>query len=171
MDERRFDDAARWFGRSPTRRGLVARLGVVFGAATAVGPGQSAAAACRKPGKPCKRDRQCCSGRCTGKKDKKRCRPAPVQGVCTIADNACFADDIPEVVCGTSELGQCICFVTVSGEAFCADTLGSGDIACDNDANCVGALAPGARCIQSAAACGDQRVCKLPCPIIIVPIP
>jgi hypothetical protein len=154
---------------TPSRRGVLAAL-----TAVAAGAARPAAAACLDNGARCKRGAQCCSGRCAGKKGKKRCKAAPVQGICTIADNACFGDQIPDVVCGVGA-GQCFCFVTASGQSFCGDPgAGPGpgqDRSCRKDADCGPAFGRGARCIQPLPACGAEPQCMAACPAIIEPIP
>jgi hypothetical protein len=161
MNEARFDALARRVGRVPRRR----LLRWLAGSAVALGAGGSGAAVrvaagCRNPGKPCRRDRDCCSGRCAGK----RCRRSPGQGICTTDDKACQAG-VDGTPCGGQGIDSCACFATTNGRPFCGQGALPDIVPCQGDGECAAQLGPGARCVRGGPGdCPDEPVCRLPCP-------
>ena len=153
MDARRFDAwTKRLVGGATSRRVALGALGASATAAAA-GLGIEAAAACRDDGKGCKRDQQCCSGRCK----KGKCRRAAGQGACR-GQNACTD---PPVACNGSE--RCVCFVTTEGVPFCgASGLGT-CAACAADADCEEITGAGSVCVPCECQSGAQSACVPPC--------
>jgi hypothetical protein len=165
MDHAWLDSIARRLAAITPRRGV---LHVVAGVALGVvglGAGQPASAACRDAGARCQRGAQCCSGRCAGKKNKKRCKAAPDQGICTIANDACLTSE--EVPCATGVDFDCQCLRTTAGLSFCANKVIVASpriLGCDGDASCAETFGEGARCIRPGLDCGDLPFCAQPCP-------
>jgi hypothetical protein len=174
MDQERFDRLTRRLSRVSSRRvALQSLAGVVlagglarFGLAEANAQ-DATAARCLGEGKKCKRGNQCCSGLCQGKKDKKRCRRAPGQSICTVRDDICSKPlDEEGVDCGVGSL-SCTCMVTAAGHAFCSNGNQS-TVRCATDVECVAAIGAGAACVhQRTGRCNNGEpvnVCHFPCP-------
>lgn len=148
------------------------------------------ARACKKVGKKCDKNKNCCDGaRCKGdRKDKKgkcRCKNSHttcntsccsgseecVGGACLTPPGGCppGADscgtgvDVPCAGGGTCECGQ-----TTEGATVCGDVTTSGALCgqCDSSADCA-SFGPGAFCLVTGSVncCGPgaQNVCRLPC--------
>jgi hypothetical protein len=170
MNPVRFDGLLRRLAAPVGRRqaaGLVAAaLGVRAADSVDAGAAPQAAAGCRNAGKPCKRGSQCCSGVCAGKKGQKRCKPAPNQGICTIADDDCAVDTFTP--CGVAGDSVCRCVKTTAGLPFCADPrafLEPGGDGCASDAECAELIGGGARCIRTEPECFfGLPTCIRPCP-------
>jgi len=66
MDENRFDALVRSLATTASRRRVLRRgaLGALGAAVAGFATRDTASAACRGGGQPCRRDRQCCSGTC-----------------------------------------------------------------------------------------------------------
>ena len=70
MSEHRFDQITQTLASNDSRRGILKSLGggalgiVLTGLTVRAGSAQTTAARCLRNGKPCQRDRQCCSGEC-----------------------------------------------------------------------------------------------------------
>ena len=151
MNHRRFDALACAVTRDRSRRSTLRLLagGVLGGLLTALGVPRAEArhAGCRHVGKRCRRDGQCCSGRCK----REKCR-APV--ICSNeSQNVCGAD---AVRCGAT--GTCFCFVTTTGAFFCGSS--NQVVNCTVDAQCVPIRGAGAVC----APCAGETLCVSPCP-------
>jgi hypothetical protein len=110
---------------------------------------------CRHVGVRCKRNDQCCSGRCRGKVGRKTCR-AHHEGTCTAAQLFCKTGTAACGAGGTS----CNCGRTTGGAMFCAQ--GGTKIKCTTDRQCEQEIsAPGAACV---AGCGTLvATCAYPC--------
>jgi hypothetical protein len=162
MDGHGFDHLARRLGQAVGRRGALRLLAGALAAGLAAGDADDAGAACQKPGKPCKRGRQCCSGVCTGKKGKRRCRPAPNQSICAVADNVCRVG-APAKDCGVG-VESCFCSVTTRGAAFCRATTANEGEPCSSDDECVARIGAGAACLTGKPDCAFESSCALPCP-------
>jgi len=66
LDHDRFDDLARTLATGTSRRQALKLLGgsLTGGLLAALGVGTAVADECKRNGKPCKKDSQCCSGTC-----------------------------------------------------------------------------------------------------------
>jgi hypothetical protein len=87
---RTFDDLARGLASGDmSRRRAIGLMGaaLVEGALASLGIGEAAADQCKRNGKACKKDKQCCSGNCEGGTCAPACVPTDSQG-CT-ADGEC----------------------------------------------------------------------------------
>jgi hypothetical protein len=133
MDDGRFDDLTRTLARSRTRRASLRALagGALAGGLTWLGMGE-AEAACKPARKRCKRNKNCCSNKCTKRKNgKKKCRGnGPT---CLKNRTLCFdSDECCSEFCGTINgfNGCCVpnneicdvtgdCCVTVQEPATC----------------------------------------------------
>jgi hypothetical protein len=157
MDAKRFDRIARLVALSMDRRAMgrvMVGAGLVCGAGMRATP--SVHAACLADGQGCRRGSQCCSGLCAAQGGRKKCRPAPNQGVCTIEANACV--DPARTACGP----RCSCYVTLDGKSFC----GRNAVSCGCGANNDCARLPGAVCVKQATGCcalAGNTTCVLPC--------
>jgi len=171
MEHHRFDAMTKIAAAAYSRRLLLGGLagGPLAALLGRAGEAQEASrrnGRCLQEKKDCKRDNQCCSGRCRGKQSQKKCRRVPGQGTCTTDRNLCRVG-FEAAACNGNP--ACGCGVTTRGTAFCA-TLGCGP-ACDSDADCAGAAGygPGAVCISLAGSfcaggeCGVPRMCVKPC--------
>jgi len=79
--ESSFDELTRGLASGTLSRGRALRLmgaAVVGGALASVGIGEAGADQCKRNGKACKKDTQCCSGACVGG----TCQPAGTQFTC-----------------------------------------------------------------------------------------
>ena len=147
MDADRFDTLTRSLvGAATSRRRLLAGVAGSALAALAAALGAAGVGAthygCRHVGKPCGKDRQCCSGRCRGRGGDKTCR-AHDAGNCTVAKDVCFTDSAG---CGG---GACYCYRTPGGANFCSASGGGHCMPCATDAQCASALAtPGSACVD-----------------------
>lgn len=169
MDQHRFDALITTLATEPrSRRGA---LRLIASAALAgllahagIGAPAAEAAACKQNGRPCRNGNQCCSGLCTGKRDRKKCRPAPGQGTCTIETNTCVIGG-QAAVCDPGLTGTCSCFRRPNGAAFCADTTTFDCLPC---AQCpVGTTCVHARngvCVACPVGSGaTETICVRPC--------
>jgi hypothetical protein len=168
MDAAHFDRLVLTLTRARTRRsvlGLLGGLGVTgLLARDAVGQ------MCLANGQRCGGGRgTCCSGRCVRKRgtNRKFCRKAPDQSICTIESNVCAISSPP---CNATGGVACACFVTTRGFSVCADISGNpACLNCTSDADCVnrdpGGQA-GDRCVQCSGACPEtnNRACIRKCP-------
>jgi hypothetical protein len=176
MDATRFDTLTQgWSTRRSRRTALrlvgVPALGSVLGLL-----GMSTAGATHEPGlclpngSRCGQtdDPACCSGRCKRKRDtnKKFCRAAPGQGICTIEGDTCLTGSH---ACDAGGTFSCTCYVTTTGRSFCGDNDSATCVNCQSDRDCeerpeVGQR--GDRCVQGPACCPDtgNRLCVHKCP-------
>jgi hypothetical protein len=116
---------------------------------------------CVNVGYACKRSGQCCSGICTGKQGKKRCR-AHGESTCPRGQDACAG--VP-FACATSTGDPGVCLLT-TGEASYCQGLASECMACRRDADCVPFCGPEAACVvcQTCFPEGLQTGCAGPSP-------
>jgi hypothetical protein len=161
MDAPQFDRLVLTLTRTGTRRsvlGLLTALGV-----SGLVP-EEALAACADNGKRCDRatDAECCSGRCVRKRgtNKKFCRAAFSQGICTIEDNFC-------TLTGTSTCApSCLCRLTIDGQSYCS--TGGDCTNCSSHKECQERFgSKGARCTPLGTTCcggGPGNECSLKCP-------
>ena len=106
MDETRLDWLARRLAAAPRRSVLRALAGVALASLVGVPGDGLAAKGCLTEGKDCRRDKECCSGLCTGKAGRKACRRAPSQSICTVRNDLCVTGEAQD--CGLGPL-QCAC--------------------------------------------------------------
>lgn len=144
MDSERFDDFIRAFAMSPSRRTILRSLGGGVSAALIGTLGyRQAAAACKKDGKKCDKDKDCCSGTCKGKKGKRKCRSEPLAFGCT-TDDACNQRPCPDDPDGD-------CAVTITGKPFCFRDGQCFD--CSSNQDCVDAGQAGGHCVKCPEEC------------------
>lgn len=121
---------------------------------------------CLDVGEACKRDDQCCSSACQGKKGKKRCK-AHDTGGCQAGSHAC--DGVTYISCLTSSGTFGRCETTTGNAGYCA---GGGDCRpCTKDADCQALCGPRAACVVCEVGCSgvtgtacvgpDSAVCPL----------
>ena len=169
MDGARFDRLAVAVGQRITRRatiGLLAALGLTEFASQGAGAQLGGLV----NGQPCTSGDQCVSGRCVRKEgtQKKFCRQAQGQGICSIEFNACEADG--ELVCGDDgEVGGVDCFCTVTSEGYSFCGIEDACFACQTDRDCrrrPGVGQAGDRCVVCLACTGNffGRACVRICP-------
>ena len=119
MDSNRFDELARYAMRTWSRRTVLKAGGGAF-AAFLTTSGRTEATTCRAPRKPCRRNEQCCSGRCNPRNG--RCsscgsgRRFCPEGLCILQHECCPQEKpcnggcIPvEECCGGCPTGQTCC--------------------------------------------------------------
>ena len=97
--------------------GLGGTLAGLLGRITVSDQPAAAAEGCATVGKRCRRAIQCCSGLCTGKHGKKKCRGHGA-GTCTPDQDIC-TDSTPDLDKCNNNL-NCICSRTTAGTSFCA---------------------------------------------------
>ena len=179
MDDSRFDDLSRLFGRVRSRRHLVrATLGVLSGAAL-VGAADAEASTrrstiCRPGGYQCTRDGQCCHGRC-----KSIATPGTrrVRLVCacpsgqTLCGTRCVDLDTDTRHCGACGRrcragesccdGVCAAIGTPAACAGCGDVCDPGDSCVDGECTSVCVEGPGidACCDNVATTLGTATDC------------
>jgi hypothetical protein len=164
MDGDRFDRLAVALTRAGTRRSVLGLLGAL--GLTGLRARDVAGQTCLADGARCDPNASsngCCSGKCSRR--RKKCRPAPGQGICTVEDDHCAT---ATSTCDEAGLGSCHCWVTTRGYIFCGS--GSFDcFACETDGDC--ARRPGGqrgdRCVEcSWNGCEDTngRHCHFKCP-------
>jgi len=156
MNQNRLATLTRTVTRVPSRRDLLRGL-----AATGLGlgtlrlprlvqasthpTGEAAARAnpygCLDVGARCTRASQCCSGVCTRRNGKKRCR-AHHRGGCAATSDSCQAP----VTCETSGL----CLRTTGNASFCGEQVSGTCSDCAKDVDCEPTHGPGAACVVCA---------------------
>lgn len=146
MDDQLFDDFTRVLGSTETRRRVMKVLGsgglAVLLARLDLGASE---AACRNAKKRCKRDKQCCSGRC--KKGRCKGNGAPIDEFCLT--------QAPGTECGDG----CFCLSTTSGARRCGGEFAA--VGCFVDADCESVSGPGAFCFFNK---DGERQCVGACP-------
>jgi hypothetical protein len=108
-----FDDLARGLADGSVTRGKALRLmgaALVGGALGSLGIREAAADQCKRNGKACKKDKQCCSGNCSS---------GTCAAACVSVGGACTADD---------ECCSGACFIP--GGGFCVPPAGSNLVEC-----------------------------------------
>jgi hypothetical protein len=121
--------------------------------------------ACLSVGKRCKSTDQCCSGICTGKKGKRRCR-AHDTGTCAQGiPGVCDPENPTIAICNSD---ACLCMSTTAGSNYCANGNFNQCSDCTKDADCEAlGLPPGSACIPFPLTCTDQcesgMTCVIPC--------
>lgn len=148
MESERFDAICRWLTLAGSRR---ATLRGSLGAGLAIGLGRfhpvEAAAKCKNAGQKCKRDKECCSKSCQGKKC--RCRALRQSCTGTFSVNTC-CNGLKCATNGAGEPDHC-CKVL-------HDTCAASSDCCIAGAECVGGeccLGEGVNCafVGSDACC------------------
>jgi hypothetical protein len=134
--------AIRWMG------------GALLGAALASVPGVAWANDCRRLGRECRRDSQCCSGNCVRRGDDKVCGCPEGKRRC---NDRCVNLDRNENHCGecfnSCDAGeQCVRGECQGGAC---DGQICGDLCCTAGESCYGALAP----IEGTVCCSDDPFC------------
>jgi hypothetical protein len=138
--------AASIFGRRTVALGLLSLLAVASGAVES-----TAARGCKRDGAKCKRNRDCCSGKCRRHKRKKRHCVSQFRG-CQAGQSEAYCGG-SDVFCTSPSGAIGICNTTTSGEGYC--TVGIGCFACTEDADCVPSGGAGSACIRCPALCPD----------------
>jgi hypothetical protein len=140
MDAEHFDLLARALHRRRSRRLALRLLASSALGAQAASLGLTEGTAthfeCRHVGEGCRRDRQCCSGRCR----KKQCKGHDA-GICQLEQDVCRQGF--DTLCG----GTCACRGTTGNAAFCGD--GGGQCRnCVRDKECEADFGRGAACVD-----------------------
>ena len=157
MEDSRFDALAKSLSAVGPRRRLLAGL---VAAALAAPLGRAAARDCKRDGKPCKKNSQCCSGNCVGASggtaNDGTCQPPYFQGTCEVGDDFCVENQIDET-CNPDPLGpHCACVTTApGGETACVDVNSAmcDVLDCERDTDCT-SLGEGYVCIAARGSCG-----------------
>ena len=189
MHPRQFDTLARLTsGAMSRRRSVLTLVGTALTSGVFGSP--PVAAGCKKVGKKCDKNSDCCDGaRCKGdtkdKKGKCRCKGSftTCNKTCCSASKECFggvcvtppggcapgADSCAgeeDFKCGGSQ--NCECSQSTEGQTLCGDVSTPGAICgqCDSSTDCA-SFGPGAFCVASGSfpCCGPdaQNACRLPC--------
>jgi hypothetical protein len=140
VDIDRFDALARRLSATGSRRAALRALAaglVTFSLGGRTVRADHATCTLKANGERCTSGAECCSGRCKRKRgtNKRFCRKAPGQGICTVVENIC---ETQSGDCNSTGTPQCLCFVAEDGFSFCgrnADIVERCFI-CDSDADC-----------------------------------
>jgi hypothetical protein len=164
MDGVRFDSLLLAITRSRSRRDALRLLTASVAAAVGLAQAHPTSAACLANGARCDprtSPNGCCSGKCS--RQRKRCRPAPGQSICTVEEDACAGST---TFCDEPGLGDCGCHITTRGFSFCG-AAGVSCSVCETDADCerLPGGQRGDRCVECLL-CGnsDERGCVRKCP-------
>jgi hypothetical protein len=151
MEGSRFDALAKSLSAAGSRRRLLAGL---LGAALAAPLGRADAQACKRNGKPCKQNSQCCSERCVGGSGQSTAHSDGICGDCrTSADcDLGLVCDASQYVCRSCASRDECAPLDELDNRFCeALSDGSGQARCANLFLCV--------CPGTCAGCGDGSLC------------
>jgi hypothetical protein len=159
MDGRRFDVwTMAWSGPASRRAALKGAAGAALGGLVALlGKEAAAAGICRRAGRPCAQDDQCC-GKCG--RARGQCKATP-RGTCR-GENYCTQLQ-GQPVCNSSL--ACFCYLTQTGASFCGRKLNCAN-SCTTDADWVARTGPGSACVQGSGIvcdCPGGRTCAAPC--------
>ena len=161
MDSNRFDDLTRTLATTTTRRGFLKTLagGAAGGLLALLGVGEAAADDCKRNGKACKKDKQCCSGNCAGGFCAPLCPPCDAcstcsGGICVSrcgSGQDCLSNGTCATPCNTNAdcPGCTACAPDVSGVSYCGNDTSTFTI-CTTDSTC-----------PSGQFCGQGIVLKL----------
>jgi hypothetical protein len=147
MDSERFDGLVRSFGQIRSRRQTLRGLaGVAAAGALALGGPAASANDCKRNGKPCKKNRQCCSDNCSS---------GTCQAAATCAPAYSCNPELP-VFCG--EAGQCAQVQDVEGGCACIEGVCAA--ACTLGSECASGL-----CVSVPGCCpqAGDTFCGTPC--------
>jgi hypothetical protein len=98
---------------------------------------------CVDVGSFCKKDGQCCSGVCQGKKDKRRCKAH------NVLDCPAGADQCAQAAMACGPTGDGHCYQTTGQASFCTDYVVCN--LCERDTDCQALdFGPGAACVVCA---------------------
>jgi hypothetical protein len=160
MDPQRFDRLVLALTQTRTRRSLLGLLGAL--GLTGLRAQEVAGQTCLPNGSRCDpkaSSNDCCSGKCSRR--RKRCRPAPGQGICTVESEACGGFD---TFCDEEGI-NCLCRVTTGGYSFCGE--GGTCFACETDTDCEERFTGrrGDRCVVCPTICShtNNRACVPEC--------
>jgi len=170
MDADRFDRLTITLTRARTRRSLLGLLGALglTALASAEARAKHTPGNCLHNGERCTVGPECCSGRCKRKPgtNKRFCRAAPGQGICTIESDTCRGDS--STACNVAGTAPCFCYVSSRGFSVCGQAPVS-CFKCTSDAECVdrpGDGQAGDRCVRCASCPLDTynaRACARKC--------
>ena len=155
MDAFHFDRLIGALTAAGSRRQVILALlagvaGVGVSHPVAAGP------ACKDVGSRCKRAKDCCSGVCTGKKGKKRCKGHDSGGCQAGATSAICAGTA--TTCTTKSGAPGTCATTTGNAGYCAaDTADC--FACTKDAECQAFCGPRAACVRCPEECTVGTAC------------
>ena len=153
-----FDRLAVTFAHPGTRRSALAVLSALGLTGLLA---QEAAAQCLPNGVHCDpkaTSNDCCSGKCSRR--RKKCRPAPDQGNCSVQEDTCAAGPF-----GCNFNADCACYITIRGWSLCGDTthLMCSFPACKKDDDCNRLTGKGSRCVSCPSVCASGTFCVQPC--------
>lgn len=170
MNAHGFDLVARSLTGGSSRRGLLGGLvAATCGIAAGRLPDATAGKKRKQPkantfgcvnvGKACRKAKECCSGICEGKKDKKTCRAHDTGGCeAGAATNLCGGSGVS---CTTSTGASGGCETTTGNAGYCrTGGVWCKSTPCRKDVDCRSECGPDAACIRCPGTCGDtETVC------------
>ncbi len=168
---RSFDELAKGLASGTLSRGKALRLvgGALLGAALASVPGVALANDCRRLGRECRRDSQCCSRNCVRRGDDKVCACPQGQSRC---GERCVNLQRNERHCGRcsnrcDEGEQCVDGVCQGGEPICTPSCPSG-CECGERADGTGTVCTdcttGCALVTSCEQCSPGTICVVEVP-------
>jgi hypothetical protein len=166
-----FDELAKGLATGTLSRGKAIRLvgGALLGAALASFPGVAWADGCRRLGRECRRDHQCCSKNCVRRGDDKVCACPEGQRRC---NDRCVNLKRNENHCGScsnrcAEGQECVGGVCSGGEPICTPSCPSG-CECGDRADGTGTVCTdcttGCDLVTSCEQCSPGTICVVEVP-------
>jgi hypothetical protein len=113
---------------------------------------------CANVGGFCKNSGQCCSGICSGKKDKKKCQAHNVS-TCTAGQHTGGCGGT-STLCTSSAGDEGVCETTTGNAGYCA--VAGQCASCTKDADCIADFGPDAACIVCPDCLEFDTVCVGP---------
>jgi hypothetical protein len=159
MEDHPFDALVRRWRRWPAlpRRAL---LGGIVGLAGGAAGAPVRAGGCKRAGRKCRRDRDCCGGACRGG----ACR-ATLGGTCEGTPDVCDAGFVA-AACNRSLDDGCACWTRVEGGRYCGQGS-AGCITCTSDDQCRRIYGFEAGCVVASSGtctCAETTACVRRCP-------
>jgi hypothetical protein len=154
MDGFRFDALTRrWLAFLTARQFLftvpLGTLALGLGTGTGrAGPG------CKNVGKKCRKQKDCCSGVCKGKKGKKKCKAHDSSG-CVAGQGLINCPGNPTDDCVSSKGFNGNCWTTTGNSGYCGSV--GACVACTRDADCRVFCGPDAACVHCAQCSNPER--------------
>jgi hypothetical protein len=156
MDSERFDSLVRTVSQVRSRRQTLRSLAAAVAVgALALGGREASADICKRTGKPCKRDSQCCSLNCVGAsggptKDG-TCQPQYFQGTCEVGENYCQTESFENCTPDPN----CLCVTTATTGTACVDVSAVTCVpgGCGTDDECA-TFGDDYVCVAAATFCG-----------------
>ena len=155
--ERSFDELAIGLASGTLSRGRALRLmgaALVGGTLGSLGIGEAGADQCKRAGKACKKNSQCCSGNCSGGK----CVACP-SGQVLCSNGSCVSNSCPtgQIFNTTSCKCECASGQVLCPQGYCGRYPGGSCAA--GELCCAGNCEDGKCCVGSSVSCTTSNEC------------